>query len=177
MLKTPPATVVSSILLPPPHELIESVRPDGPFAIAPTPEEGSPAVVPPPPILSPSLRPRNRRSPEYGYATPPPPDLGPAVPNPRPSRSRDLVYAATPPPPDLGSPVSPRARDNHTAQPSIPTPPPPDLAPVSSGPAFIPPQQIATNNSRASTHLSEFDLLAPVGQPPRRPSDIGPSSR
>lgn len=156
-----------SIFLPPPHELIESVRPDGPFAIAPTPEEGSPAVVPPPPILSPSLGPRNRRSPEYVYATPPPPDLGPAVPNPRPSRSREFMYAATPPPPDL-------ARDNPTTQPPHPTPPPPDLAPVSSEPAFVPPQQIVYNNSRASTHLSEFDLLAPVGQPPRNASNIGP---
>jgi hypothetical protein len=158
-----------SIFLPPPHELIESVRPDGPFAIAPTPEEGSPAVVPPPPLLSPSLGPRNRRgSPEYTYATPPPPDLGPPVPNPRPSRSRDRMYAFTPPPPDLGPAVTPRTRVNPIAQ------PPPDLAPVSSEPAFIPPQQIATNYSRASTHLSEFDLLAPVGQPPRNPSNIGP---
>jgi hypothetical protein len=163
-----------SIFLPPPHELIESVRPDGPFAIAPTPEEGSPAVVPPPPILSPSLGPRNRRSPEYAYATPPPPDLGPAVPNPRPSRSREFMYAATPPPPDLGPAVTPRARDNPTAQPPLSAPPPPDLAPVSSEPAFIPPQQIVYNNSRASTHLSEFDLLAPVGQPPRNPSNVGP---
>jgi hypothetical protein len=163
-----------SIFLPPPHELIESVRPDGPFAIAPTPEEGSPAVVPPPPILSPSLGPRNRRSPEYTYATPPPPELGPVVPYPRPSRSRDLVYAATPPPPDLSPVATPRVRDNATVQPPRPTPPPPDLAPVSSEPAFIPPQQIVYNTSRASTHLSEFDLLAPVGQPPRRPSNIGP---
>jgi hypothetical protein len=28
--------------------------------------------------------------------------------------------------------------------------------------------------SRASTHLSEYDLLTPVGQPPRKPSNIGP---
>ena len=163
-----------SIYLPPPHELIESILPDGPFAIAPTPEEGSPAVVPPPPMLSPSPGPRNRRSPEYTYATPPPPDLGPPVPNPRAPRSRDVMYAATPPPPDLGPAVNPRARDNPTAQPPHPTPPPPDLAPVRSEPAFIPPQQIATNYSRASTHLSEYDILAPVGQPPRKPSNIGP---
>jgi hypothetical protein len=81
------------------------------------------------------------------------------------------MYAVTPPPPDLGPAVTPRARDN---PPPLPTPPPPDLAPVNSGPAFIPPQQIVYNNSRASTHLSEFDLLAPVGQPPRKPSNIGP---
>ena len=37
-----------SIYLPLPHERIESILPDGPFAIAPTPEEGSPAVVSPP---------------------------------------------------------------------------------------------------------------------------------
>ena len=160
-----------SIYLPPPHELIESILPDGPFAIAPTPEEGSPAVVPPPPILSPSPGPRNRRSPEYSYTTPPPPDLGPAVPNPRAARSRDVIYAATPPPPDLGPAINPRA---HDSQSPLPTPPPPDLAPVSSEPAFIPPQQIASNYSRASTHLSEFDLLAPVGQPPRKPQNIGP---
>ena len=163
-----------SIYLPPPHELVEPIRPDGPFAIAPTPEEGSPAVVPPPPILSPSPGPGYRRSLEYAYDTPPPPDLGPIVPNPRPSRSRDRMYADTPPPPDLGLAVTSRTRDNATAQPPFPTPPPPDLAPLSSEPTFIPPQQIVTNNSRASTHLSEFDLLAPVGQPLRKPPNIGP---
>ena len=84
------------------------------------------------------------------------------------------MYAATPPPPDLGPAVDPRARDNPTAQPPLPTPPPPDLAPINSEPAFIPPQQIASNYSHASTHLSEFDLLAPVGQPARNPSNIGP---
>jgi hypothetical protein len=41
-----------SIYPPPPHELIESILPDGPFVIAPTPEEGSPAVVPPPNAFS-----------------------------------------------------------------------------------------------------------------------------
>ena len=30
------------------------------------------------------------------------------------------------------------------------------------------------SNSHASTHLSEFDLLAPVGQSARMPSNIGP---
>lgn len=47
MPKTLPATVVSPSSYPPRHELIESVRPDGPFAIATTPEEGvlSKAIV------------------------------------------------------------------------------------------------------------------------------------
>ena len=152
---------------------MEPIRSDGAYHIAATPEEGSPAVVPPPPILSPSPGPRNRRSPDYTYGTPPPPDLGPAVRMPNASQSRDYLYAATPPPPDLGPATAPRTRDN-AAQPSFPPPPPPELAPVASDErAFMPPQQITTNNSRASTHLSEFDLLAPVGQPPRMPN-IGP---
>ncbi|KAF8464737.1 hypothetical protein DFH94DRAFT_394802 [Russula ochroleuca] len=161
-----------SIFLPPPHELIDPVRPDGPYAIVATPEEGSPAVVPPPPMLSRSPGPGNRRSPDYAYATPPPPDLGPPVRIPNASRSREFLYAATPPPPDLGPAAAPRARNNATAQPPLPPPPPPDLGPASGEHAFIP-QQIATINSHASTHLSEFDLLAPVGQP-RMSSNIGP---
>jgi len=113
-----------SIFLPPPHELIERVRvPEGPYDIAATPESGSPAVIPPPPLLSPG--PGARRSPEYTYATPPPP-------------------------PNLGT-----ASDERT---------------------YIPPQriaQVASNHSRASTHLSEFDLLGPVDYP-RQPPNIGP---
>ena len=162
-----------SIPLPPPHELAEPVLPDGHYAIVATPEEGSPAAVPPPPILSPSPGPGNRRSPDYTYATPPPPDLGPAVRIPNASRSRDHLYAPTPPPPDLAPAAAPRFRDN-AAQPPFPPPPPPDLAPVATDErAFIPPQQIATNNSHGSTHLSEFDLVAPPGQRQRMPN-IGP---
>jgi len=163
-----------SIFLPPPHELIEPVRvPEGPYAIAATPEDGSPAIVPPPPLLSDSPGPGDQRSPDYEYAaTPPPPDLGPAVRTPKASRSHDYVYAATPPPPDL-RPAS-RARDYASAP--LPPPPPPDLGPAREERSFLPPQriaQIASNHSRASTHLSEFDLLGPVDQQ-RRPSNIGP---
>jgi hypothetical protein len=82
------------------------------------------------------------------------------------------VHAVTPPPPDL-RPAS-RSRDYATAP--LPAPPPPDLAPASYERAYQPPQsvaQIASNYSRASTQLSEFDLLAPV-DPSRRPSNIGP---
>ena len=155
-----------SIPLPPPHELAGRVHvPDGPYAIATTPDEGSPVVIPPPPILSPS------RSLDDTYATPPPPDLRPAVRTPIDFRSGDYVYTAAPPPPDL-RPAS-RARDYASA--SL-TPPPPDLAPATDERAYLPPQRIAqitSNHSRASTHLSEFDLLAPVAQP-RKPSNIGP---
>jgi hypothetical protein len=162
-----------SIFIPPPHELIEPVRvPEGPYAIAATPEDGSPAIVPPPPILSPSPGPGNRRSPDYEYPTPPPPDLGSAVRTPKASRSRDYVYAATPPPPDL-RPAS-RTRDYPSAP--IHPPPPPDLGPAKEERSFLPPQriaQIASNHSRASTHLSEFDLLGPVDRQ-RRPPNIGP---
>ncbi|KAI0255197.1 hypothetical protein BJV78DRAFT_1279415 [Lactifluus subvellereus] len=151
-----------SIFLPPPHELTELVRvPEGPYAIAATPEDGSPAVVPPPPDLSPS--------PPYHYVTPPPPDLGPAVRTTRPfSRNRDHAYAATPPPPELGPAT--RARDHASP------PPPPDLGPASNDRLYAAPQRIAkiaSNHSRASTHLSDFDLLAPVDQPPHL--NIGPS--
>ncbi|KAI0296825.1 hypothetical protein BC826DRAFT_967873 [Russula brevipes] len=162
-----------SIYLPPPHELIEPVRvPEGPYAIAATPEDGSPAVVPPPPIFPSSPGPSTRRSHDhtYTYATHSPPDLGSAVRAPKGSRSREYLYAGTPPPPDL-SPAA-RPRDYATA----PLPPPPDLAPTSDERPFLPPQgitQIASINSRASTHLSEFDLLAPVDQP-RNLSNIGP---
>ena len=55
-----------SILLPLPHEFIESLtHPDGPYAIATTPEEGSLAVVPPLPDLSSS-------PPTHVYAPMPP---------------------------------------------------------------------------------------------------------
>ena len=50
----------------------------------------------------------------------------------------------------------------------------PDLGPPASGEHAFIPQQIATINSHALTHLSEFDLLAPVGQSARMPSNIGP---
>lgn len=149
-----------SIFLPPPHELVEPLRhPNGPYAIAATPEEGSPAVVPPPPDLSPS-------PPTHVYApTPPPPDLVPSTPQtPRRGRSRhpreheyEYAYAPAPPPPDLEPRPPSRARDyaGVTAQP----PPPPDLH----APNRI--AKVQSNHSRASTHLSEFDLLAPVDQP------------
>ena len=89
------------------------------------------------------------------------------------SRSRDYLYSATPPPPDLGPAAAPRARDNATAQ-RLPPPPPPDLGPQASGEHTFIPQQIATINSHASTHLSEFDLLAPLGQSARMPTNFGP---
>jgi hypothetical protein len=154
-----------SIFLPPPHELTELVRvPEGPYAIASTPEDGSPTVVPPPPDHS--------HSPEYVYVTPPPPDLGPPVRSrtPKSSRNRDHVYANTPPPPDLGPAI--RIRDY--ANGPLP-PPPPDLGPASNGRTYPPPQRIAkiaSNHSRASTHLSEFDILAPVDAPV---NNIGPT--
>jgi hypothetical protein len=149
-----------SIFLPPPHELVEPLyHPDGPYSIAATPEEGSPAVVPPPPDLAPS-------PPTHFYApTPPPPDLVPSTPQtPGRGRSRhprehEYAYAPAPPPPDLDPrPPSRSARDyaSVTAQP----PPPPDLH----APNRI--TKVQSNHSRASTHLSEFDLLAPVYQQP-----------
>ena len=147
-----------SIFLPPPHEFIESLtHPDGPYAIAATPEEGSPAVVPPPPDLSSS-------PPTHHYApTPPPPDLAPSTPQtPRRGRSRhareqqhEYTYAPAPPPPDL----EPRARERDYAGVAALAPPPPDLH----APNRI--TKVQSNHSRASTHLSEFDLLAPVDQP------------
>ncbi|KAH9956105.1 hypothetical protein BGW80DRAFT_274556 [Lactifluus volemus] len=155
-----------SIFLPPPHELTELVRvPEGPYAIASTPEDGSPTVVPPPPDHS--------HSPGYVYVTPPPPDLGPPVRSrtPKSSRSRDHAYAVTPPPPDLGPAI--RIRDYANAP--LPPPPPPDLGPASHGRPYAPPQRIAkiaSNHSRASTHLSEFDILAPVDVPV---NNIGPT--
>ena len=150
-----------SIFLPPPHELTGLVRvPEGPYAIASTPEDGSPTVVPPPPDHS--------HSPPRHYVTPPPPDLGPAVRTPKLFRHRDHAYAATPPPPELGPAT--RARDYPSA-----TPPPPDLGPARNDRPYALPQRIAkiaSNHSRASTHLSEFDLLAPVDRPPH--INIGP---
>ncbi|KAI0294272.1 hypothetical protein B0F90DRAFT_1757859 [Multifurca ochricompacta] len=151
----------------------------GPYAITATPEEGSPAVVPPPPDLSPSpgtpgtMR---RSPPEYAYVMPPPPppppDLGPAVRTPRHSRSRDYAYATSTP--DFGPAVpisrlpmtTQRSRDYVNVNAPLPPPPPPDLGPAVSH------QPLASNHSRASTHLSEFDLLAPVEQP-RGVSAIG----
>ncbi|KAI9453430.1 hypothetical protein F5148DRAFT_1232819 [Russula earlei] len=116
-----------SIFLPPPHGMIEPVRvPDGPYAIAATPDDGSPVLCEPW----------------------------------KASRSRDYVYVATPPPPDLGLPVRTRDYINDPL-------PPPNLAPARDGSTYIPPQritQIASNHSRASTHLSDFDLLSPVDQ-------------
>ncbi|KAH9162593.1 hypothetical protein EDB89DRAFT_632980 [Lactarius sanguifluus] len=150
-----------SIYLPPPHELVEPLHvPDGPYAIAATPEEGSPAVVPPPPPLdfSPST---------HVYApTPPPPDIGPsASQTPRRGRAlrpreREYTYGPPPPRPDLdptasNPPPQPQFRDYASA------PPPPDLRPASAPKRIA---KVASNHSRASTHLSEFDILAPVDQ-------------
>lgn len=148
-----------SIYLPPPHELVEPLHvPDGPYAIAVTPEEGSPAVVPPPPDLSPSV-----------YApTPPPPDLAssdsqaPRRGRARHPREREYTYAPPPPPPDLEAIASVPHPSHRTRDYASAPPPPPHLHPASV-PSHI--AKVASNHSRASTHLSEFDLLAPVDQP------------
>ena len=146
-----------SIYIPPAHDFVEPLHaPDGPYAIAATPEEGSPAVVPPQPELSPS--------PPRGYPTLPPQDFAPpSTQTPsrgrqRHPREREYTYTPQPPPPDL-EPAVPnprppsRSRDYASAQ-----PPPPDVHP----PRRI--AKVSSNHSRASTHFSEFDLLAPVGQ-------------
>ncbi|KAI9436170.1 hypothetical protein H4582DRAFT_458339 [Lactarius indigo] len=162
-----------SIYLPPPHELIEPLHvPDGPYAIAATPEEGSPAVVPPPPPpdLSPST---------HVYApTPPPPDLGPsASQTPRRGRTRrprerEYNYGPPPPRPDLEQSTA----SNHVRDYASAPPPPPDIHPASA-PRHI--AKVASNHSRASTHLSEFDILAPVdqsrsiGPQPMEPEQVG----
>jgi hypothetical protein len=140
-----------SIYLPPPHELVEPLHvPDGPYAIAATPEEGSPQVVPPQPDLSPS-------PPPHIYVPPPPPDLAPSRGRQRYPRERDYAYA--PPPPDLGPPTAPPNRPPSRTRDYAPPPPPPDL------------HRIAKVESRASTHLSEFDLLAPVDQEVGEPAE------
>ena len=145
-----------SIFLPPPHELIEPLHvPDGPYAVAATPEEGSPTVVPPPPGLPPS-------TPTHIYGpNPPPPDLAPQTPQtPRrglPRRPREQEYTYAPPPPDL---EPSRTRDYASGP-----PPPPDLH-MASAPRRI--TKVTSNHSRASTHLSEFDLLAPVDHHPQQ---------
>ncbi|KAI0261769.1 hypothetical protein BC834DRAFT_428415 [Gloeopeniophorella convolvens] len=164
-----------SIYLPPPHELAEPPRvPDDMFEVAASPEDASPVGIPPPPDLSPSPEPHAIHSRDYAFETPPPQENAPMLQTPGPSRTRN--YAFTPPPPDLG-PVLPvpgpsRTRDYANA----PLPPPPSLGATGDERSYAP-QRIAksmSNHSRASTHLSEFDLLAPVEQP-RAPSNIGPA--
>jgi hypothetical protein len=155
-----------SIFLPPPHELAEPVGvPEGLYAIATTAESGSPTVVPPPPDLP--------HSPQYVYVTPPPPDLGPSVRTSKCSRNRNHVYLHTPPPPDLGPAI--RARDYANAP--LPPPPPPDLGPASNERTYPQSQRIAkiaSNQSCALTHLSEFDILVPVERPREPVNNIGP---
>jgi hypothetical protein len=138
-----------SIFLPPPHEFEPLDHPDSPYSIAATAGNGSPAVVPPPPD-----------------PTPTPPDIVPSTSQtPRSGRSRhpqerEYAYAPAPPPPNLEPPRPPsRARDylSVSAQP----PPPPNLH----APNRI--AKVQSNHPRASTHLSEFDLLAPVDQQSR----------
>ncbi|KAN0126131.1 Metallo-dependent phosphatase-like protein [Lactarius tabidus] len=145
-----------SIFLPPPHELrvVEPLNhPDSPYSIATTVGNGSAADVPPLRDLAPSL------------PTPTPPDLVPSTPQtPRRGRSRrpkerEYAYAPAPPPPNLEPPRPPsRARDyvSVSAQP----PPPPNLH----APNRI--AKVQSNHPRASTHLSEFDILAPIDQQP-----------
>ncbi|KAI0060909.1 hypothetical protein BV25DRAFT_1917459 [Artomyces pyxidatus] len=99
------------IYMPPPHEMADAARgPQLPFVVVPTPEGGSPQVVPPPGEV----------------------------------RSRDYAYA------------------NAMRDPGAST---------SALPQRI--NKVASNNSRASTHLSEYELLAPVEGPVAQ-STMGP---